>query len=240
MAPTPHPPRLSQRTRDALAGVSTATLTMQLLKRGIRRAYMAGVGPLVDGGRIVGQAETWRFVPMREDISTVESLGLPGNSRDAIEAAPSDCVIVADAGSSPDAGIIGDILAARMVQRGVRALVTDGMVRDAAGVLATGLPVFAAGSAAPPSIAAIHFADHGLVIGCGGVMVRPGDVIVGDEDGVVVLPVEMAESVAADSVAQEEFEAYVLAEVRTGKSLTGLYPPSPETRAAYEARRKSQ
>ena len=238
MASMREPPRLAQRTRDALAGVSTATLTMQLLKRGIRRAYMAGVAPLAGTWRIVGQAETWRFVPMREDVSTVESLGLPGNSRDAIEAAPENCVIVADAGCSAGAGIIGDILAARMKQRGVKALVTDGKVRDATGVLATGLPVFAAGSAAPPSIAAIHFADHGLVIGCGGVMVRPGDVIVGDSDGVVVVPYEMAESVAADSVAQEDFEAYVLAEVRAGKTLTGLYPPNPATRAAYEAKRK--
>lgn len=232
------PDSISQATLSALAGVSTATLTMQLLKRGLRSAFMAGVKPLVGSGRIVGLAETWRFVPMREDISTVKSLGLPGNSRDAIEAAPEGCIIVADAFGCTRSGIIGDILAARMVQRGIKAMVTDGAVRDEIGVLATGLPVFAAGAAAPPSIAAVHFADHGQVIGCGGVMVRPGDVIVGDSDGVVVIPAEMAGSVAEDSVAQEDFEAYVLAEVRAGKPLTGLYPPSAETTTAYEEEQK--
>ncbi len=232
------PPRVAKAVLDALAGVSTATITMQLLKRGIRNACMAGVGPLAGTARVVGQAETWRFVPMREDVSTVESLGRGGNSREAIEAAPEGCIIVADACRCTSAGIIGDILAARMVQRGIRALVTDGAVRDAPAVLATGLTVFAAGSAAPPTIARVHFADRGLVIGCGGVMVRPGDVIVGDADGVVVVPVEMVEEVAADAEDQEDFEAYVLAEVRAGRPLTGLYPPSPETRAAYEARQR--
>ncbi|MGF1624778.1 MAG: ribonuclease activity regulator RraA, partial [Alphaproteobacteria bacterium] len=190
------PPRVGKSTLDALAGVSTATLTMQLLKRGVRHAYMVGVGPLAGTARLVGQAETWRFVPMREDVSTLESLGRQGSSRDAIEAAPEGCIIVADACRCTSAGIMGDILAARMAQRGIKAVVTDGAVRDAAGVLATGLPVFAAGSAAPPTITAVHFADRDLVIGCGGVMVRPGDVVVGDADGVVIVPVEMAESIA--------------------------------------------
>lgn len=232
------PPRVDKAALNTLAGVSTATITMQLFKRGIRNAYMAGVGPLAGTARLVGQAETWRFVPMREDVSTLESLGREGSSRDAIEAAPEGCIIVADAGRCTTAGIMGDILAARMAQRGVKAVVTDGAVRDAAGVLATGLPVFAAGSAAPPTISRVHFADRGLVIGCGGVMVRPGDVIVGDADGVVVVPYEMAEAVAADAEGQEDFEAYVLAEVRAGRPLTGLYPPSAETKAAYEARQR--
>jgi regulator of RNase E activity RraA len=238
MPKPPSPPRVSNAILEALAGVSTATITMQLLKRGIRRAYMVGVGPLAGTARQVGQAETWRFVPMREDVSTLESLGREGSSRDAIEAAPEGCIIVADACGCTTAGIMGDILAARMAQRGIKAVVTDGAVRDAAGVLATGLPVFAAGSAAPPTINQVHFSERGLVIGCGGVMVRPGDVIVGDADGVVVVPVEMAEGIAADAVAQEDFEAYVLAEVRAGRALTGLYPPNAEAMAAYETRQR--
>jgi len=235
--PEPAPPQLAPAILDALAGVSTATLTMQLLKRGIRNAYIRGARPLAPmASRVVGQAETWRFVPMREDVSTVASLGLPGNSRDAVEAAPDGCVVVIDARGCADAGALGDILAARMVARGVRGAVTDGAVRDGAGLAATGLPVFAAGSVAPPTIAAIHFADRGLVIGCGGVMIRPGDVIVGDGDGVVVVPVEMAASVAEDGVGQDAFEAFVVAEVGRGRALPGLYPPDAETRAAFAAR----
>jgi len=112
------PPRLAPETLDMLAGVSTATLTMQLLKRGIRNCWLRGVHPLAPlEKRLAGQAETWRFVPMREDVSTVESLGLPGNSRDAVEAAHEGSVIVIDARGCADAGTIGDILAARMVAR---------------------------------------------------------------------------------------------------------------------------
>jgi len=112
------------------------------------------------------------------------------------------------------------------------------MVRDGEGIEATGLPTFAAGSVAPATIAAIHFADTGLVIGCGGVMIRPGDVIVGDADGVVVVPLALAESIANDGLEQDAFEAFVLDEVRCGRALPGLYPPNAETRADYEARRK--
>ncbi|MEZ5666779.1 MAG: ribonuclease activity regulator RraA [Alphaproteobacteria bacterium] len=224
---------------ERLAAISTATLTMQLLKRGIRNVWMRGVRPLQPAaGRVVGPAETWRFVPMREDVSTVESLGLPGNSREAVEAATPGSVVVADACGCSAAGVIGDILAARLGRRGIRAMVTDGAVRDAAGVAATGLPVFAAGAAAPATISAIHFAERNGAIGCGGVMVRPGDLIVADGDGVVVVPQALAPAIAADGGAQDAFEDWVVEQVGRGRALPGLYPPSPETRAEYEARGK--
>ena len=148
---------------------------------------------------------------------------------------PADAIAVAGAMGIVDAGIFGDILCARMVKRNVAALVTDGAVRDATGVLATGLPVWAAGSAAPPSVAGLTFAGWQETIGCGGVAVIPNDIIVADADGAVVIPAGLAEDVASLAPEQERFEAWVLSEIGRGARLPGLYPPDAETRARYEA-----
>src|ERR1044071_6725047 len=143
---------------DALRGITTATVTTMLLKKGIRRCWMNGPKPLVSGGaRLVGPAFTLRFVPVREDLATPESWSKPISTRGAIEAMPAGCIAVADAMGVTDAGIFGDILCARMQKRGVAALVTDGVVRDLAGVLQTGLPVWCTGAAAPPSVAGLTF-----------------------------------------------------------------------------------
>ena len=143
---------------SSLAGVSTATVSSVLLKKGVRSAWMRGPRPLQAGQpRLVGRAFTLRFVPAREDLATPESVASPRSTRAAIEAMPAGAIAVVDAMGMTDAGIFGDILCARMRKRGVTALVTDGAVRDAAGVLATGLSVWCQGVAAPPSYAGLTF-----------------------------------------------------------------------------------
>jgi regulator of RNase E activity RraA len=220
----------------ALRGVTTATLTTILLKKGLRNVWVRGAFPLAPGApRIAGRAFTVRFVPAREDLATPASWASPTSTRAAIEAMPDGCVAVVDAMGSRDAGIWGDILCGRMAQRGVAGLVTDGVVRDLAGVLGTGLAVWAAGTAAPPSVAGLTFVDWQQPIGCGGVAVFPDDVIVADQDGAVVIPTALVADIVDAAVEQERFEGWVVDEVRRGVVLPGLYPANEETKARYEA-----
>jgi regulator of RNase E activity RraA len=221
---------------DALRGVTTATLTTLLLKHGLRNTWIRGAAPLRAGvPRVVGRAFTLRFVPSREDLATPESWSSPISTRAAIEAMPAGRVAVVDAMGIVDAGIFGDILCARMAKRSVAALVTDGVVRDAAGVLGTGLPVWCRGVAAPPSVAGLTFVAWQQPVGCGGVAVFPDDWIVADGDGAVVVPAAFAERIAAAAPEQERLEAWIMGEVEGGASLPGLYPPDAEHRARYEA-----
>src|ERR1700735_3073362 len=154
---------------DALKSVSTATITTVLLKQGLRRIWMRGTRPIHAGQpRLVGRAFTLRFIPAREDLATPASWSSPRSTRAAIEEMPPGCVAVADAMGVTDAGIFGDILCARIKQRGVAGLVTDGVVRDMAGVLKTGLSVWCQGAAAPPSVVGLTFVNWQEPIGCGG------------------------------------------------------------------------
>jgi regulator of RNase E activity RraA len=227
---------LDEQTIEALSGITTATLTTVLLKKGLRNIWLRGPKPLRHGQkRLVGPAFTLRFVPAREDLATPESWGSPISTRAAIEAMQPGCIAVVDAMGVNDAGIFGDILCQRMQVRGVAALITDGVVRDLAGVLETGLPVWCSGAAAPPSVAGLTFVNWQEPIGCGGVAVFPNDVIVADEDGAVVIPSAMLSAVVETAVEQESFEAWIIGEVRSGASLPGLYPPNAETKARYEA-----
>jgi regulator of RNase E activity RraA len=224
---------------ETLRGVTTGTITTILLKKGLRNVWMRGPMPLrPDQTRAVGRAFTLRFVPAREDLATPESWASPRSTRAAIEDMPEGVITVADAMGIRDAGIFGDILCARMEKLRVAALITDGVVRDVAGVLATKLPIWTSGTAAPPSVAGLTFVGWQEPIGCGGVAVFPNDVIVADEDGAVVIPAALAEEVAKLAPEQERFEAWVVSEVERGVKLPGLYPPDAETRARYEASRK--
>lgn len=226
---------LTPAIRDTLAAATTATLTTVLLKKGLRRSWMRGPRPLQPGqGRVVGPAFTLRFIPAREDLATPESWANPRSTRAAIEAMPEGVVAVAGTEGVREAGIFGDILCARMARRGVAALVTEGAVRDAAGVRATGLPVWCTAEAAPPSVAALTFVGWEEPVGCGGVAVYPGDVVVADEDGAVLIPRALVEAVAREAEAQEKLEAWIMREVARGVPLPGLYPPNEETRARYE------
>ena len=220
---------------SALAHVTTATLTTLLLKKGLRNVWMRGTRPLNAGQpRLVGRAFTLRFVPAREDLATPESWAKPVSTRSAIEAMPEGCIAVADARGVTDAGIFGDILCARIRKRGVTALVTDGVMRDVAGVRATGLPVWCQGAAAPPSVAGLTFVNWNEPIGCGGVAVFPDDWIVADDDGAVVIPVAFIEETVANAPEQERLEAWIMEEVEKGAALPGLYPPNAENKARYE------
>ena len=224
---------------QALTGVTTATLTTILLKKGLRNVWIRGAFPLAPGtSRVVGRAFTVRFIPAREDLATPASWSSPKSTRAAIEDMPEGCIAVVDANGCTDAGFWGDILCARMAKRGVAALVSDGVVRDVAGVLSTGLPVWAAGVAAPPSVAGLTFVDWQQPIGCGGVAVFPDDVIVADQDGAVVIPAAMVEEVTALAVEQERLEGWIMEEINRGVPLPGLYPANAETQARYEAFKK--
>ena len=232
---------LDPKTKAALEQISTATITTVLLKKGLRNIWMRGTRPLHPGkGRIVGEAFTLRFVPAREDLATPASWSNPISTRAAIEAMPEGCIAVVDAMGCTDAGIFGDILCARMAKRGVAALVTDGVVRDVAGVRATGLPVFCNGAAAPPSVAGLTFVAWDQPIGCGGVAVFPGDVVVVDDDGAVLIPQDLLAEVTAMAVEQEHQENWIMGEVEKGAVLPGLYPPNAENKARYETWRKTQ
>jgi regulator of RNase E activity RraA len=221
---------------EALRGITTATLTTVLLKKGLRNVWMRGAVPLVPGQpRLVGRAFTLRFVPAREDLATPASWSAPISTRAAIEAMPEGCICVTDAMGITDAGIFGDILCARMAKRGVAALVTDGVVRDAAGVRGTCLPVWCSGVAAPPSVAGLTFVSWQEPVGCGGVAVYPGDMVVVDDDGAVLIPAALVEEVTALSIEQERLEGWIMTQVEAGVPLPGLYPANAENTAKYEA-----
>jgi regulator of RNase E activity RraA len=230
------PKPLDERIARALTAVSSATLTTVLLKKGLRNVWIRGAKPLVrEPARCLGRAFTLRFVPAREDLATPAAWASPISTRAAIEAMPAGAIAVVGALGCTDAGIFGDILCARMAKRGVAALVSDGVVRDIAGVLDTGLPVWAAGVAAPPSVAGLTFVGWQEPIGCGGVAVFPDDVVVADADGATVIPAALLDDVVGAALEQERLEAWIMGEVERGVPLPGLYPPNEQTLERYRA-----
>ena len=225
---------LDDDLREALAAITTASITTILLKKGLRNVWMRGTKPIQPGqGRIAGRAFTLRFIPAREDLATPESWSSPISTRAAIEAMPEGAILVADAMGVTDAGIFGDILCARMMKRNVAGPVTDGVVRDIAGVLGTGLPVWCQGAAAAPSVAGLTFVNWQEPIGCGGVAIFPNDVIVVDDDGAVVIPQALLDDVVTLGREQERFEGWIMSEVERGVALPGLYPPNAEAKERY-------
>jgi regulator of RNase E activity RraA len=232
---------LDEKTIKTLSRVATATLTTVLLKKGLRNVWLRGARPLRAGQpRIVGPAFTLRFVPAREDLATPASWASPTSTRAAIEAMPPGAIAVVDAMGVSDAGIFGDILCERMKVRAVAGLITDGVVRDLAGVLRTGLPVWCNGVAAPPSVAGLTFVNWQEPVGCGGVAVFPDDVIVADDDGSVVIPRALLSEVTEEAAEQERFEEWIVGEVQGGAALLGLYPANAENQARYNAWRDAR
>ncbi|MEI6600935.1 MAG: ribonuclease activity regulator RraA [Comamonadaceae bacterium] len=230
------PMQLDARAIGILSQVTTATLTTLLLKKGLRNVWLRGTRPLRAGQpRLVGRAFTLRFVPAREDLATPESWSSPISTRAAIEDMPSGCIAVVDAMGVTDAGVFGDILCTRMVKRGVAALVTDGVVRDVSGVLGSGLPVWCSGAAAPPSVAGLTFVAWQEPIACGGVAVFPGDVVVVDDDGAVLIPAALLDDILTLAPEQERLENWIMQQVENGAALPGLYPPNAENKARYLA-----
>jgi regulator of RNase E activity RraA len=228
---------LSKETLANLQAASTATLTTQLFRRGIRNAFIQGVQPLGPSrNKLIGPAFTLRYIPAREDIDAFGAKPDPNDlQREALEAVPPGHVLVMDCRGETRAASAGDIYVARLAVKGVAGVVSDGAVRDSEQIRRMSFSVFCAGPSAPTNRIVHHAADYGLPIGCGGVAVYPGDIVVGDSDGVAVIPRRLVDEVAADAAEQELLESYILRRVTMGASLPGLYPINQATRAAYEA-----
>jgi len=233
---------LSAASREALKKVSTATLTTVLFKRGFRNAFIQGVFLLNHSApRMVGEAFTLRYIPAREDIDQLGAFEGRGHAqREAIEACPAGQVMVMDARRDATAATGGDILMTRLMVRGVAGVVTDGGLRDSTTIEKLPWPAYCGARSAPLNLVRHHAVESQVPIGCGGVPVYPGDVVVGDGDGVVVIPAKIADEVAAEAEKQTEFEDWVEARVREGRGIFGLYPPSPETRAEFDAWKKKR
>jgi regulator of RNase E activity RraA len=222
--------------------VSTATLTTQMFRRGFRNVFMQGVRRIGSPGpNMVGPAYTLRNIPAREDIDRTEGFANPEHpQRRAVETTPAGSVLVVDCRGDARVASGGQILMTRLMVRGAAGMVSDGGIRDAGPIAEMAMPVFCAGPSAPLNLVHHHATDINVPIACGGVAVYPGDLIVGDADGVVVIPAELAEEVARDAAAQEEMEEFLLSRIAGGAPLPGTYPPNEATRAAYEAWRKAR
>ncbi|MFI7219916.1 ribonuclease activity regulator RraA [Micromonospora maritima] len=223
----------------ALAEASTATLTTQLFKLGLRNTYLAGLRGLSrHEPRMVGEAFTLRYIPAREDIDTLDVFAdYDHPQRLAVESVQPGQVLVMDCRGQGRAASAGHILLTRLAARGASGIVTDGTLRDVEGIGDLRLPVFAAGPAAMTNLAQHHAVDLQVPIGCAGVPVYPGDVLVGDADGVVCVPRHLVPVIAQPAREQEELEAFLQRRVAAGAPLRGTYPPDQHTLRAYDESR---
>jgi regulator of RNase E activity RraA/2-keto-4-pentenoate hydratase/2-oxohepta-3-ene-1,7-dioic acid hydratase in catechol pathway len=225
---------LTAELRDKLERTPVAGLSAQLRKRGLNNVTIDGVRPLHPERKLVGRAKTLRFVPNREDLFASHGGGFNAQKR-AFDAVGEDEVIVIEARGETGSGTLGDILALRARARGAAGVVTDGGVRDADAVAAVGIPVYSAG-AHPAVLGRRHVPwDVDLTIACGGTTVSPGDVIVGDADGVIVIPPALVEEVVDAALAQEDEDAWIAEQVTAGHPVNGLFPPNAEWKARYDA-----
>src|SRR6478735_6442397 len=234
---------LSAKTKERLSNVSTATLCTALFKRGFRNVYIQGISRLTtpSGGNLVGPAFTMRSIPSREDLDQISAFDDPNHpQRKAIESVPVGHVLVLDCRGEKRVASGGEILTTRLKVRGAAGLVSDGPVRDSGSLKQLDFPIYCAGGSAPLNLLYHHAVEQNVPIGCGGVAVYPGDIIVGDDEGVVVIPQHLAEEVARDATEQEKMEAFVLERIEAGAALPGTYPPNAETRAAYAEWRKKR
>jgi 5-oxopent-3-ene-1,2,5-tricarboxylate decarboxylase / 2-hydroxyhepta-2,4-diene-1,7-dioate isomerase len=230
---TPAPPRLPADAEAALRQVSAATLTVQLTRRGIQSTFLSGLQPTRADLSMVGYARTLRYVGIRADIREAMK-GSEDAQKRAVESIEAGDVLVMEARANTSAGTIGDILAARVLARGGAGIVTDGGVRDTPGVAELEIPTYYRAANASSLWNAHIPMDLDVPITCAGVLVMPGDVIVGDAEGVVVLPFALAEEIAHAALEVEQREAFALERVKAGESFRGLYPLSEERRSEYE------
>ncbi|WP_417564250.1 fumarylacetoacetate hydrolase family protein [Microbacterium sp.] len=232
---TPAPFTLTPELRAKLELAPTAGLSAQLRKRGLNNVSIDGLTAMHPDAKIVGVAKTLRFVPNREDLFKTHGGGYNPQKR-AFDALRPGEVMVIEARGEADAGTLGDVLAARALAAGAAGVVTDGAVRDHDGVAAIGIPVFSNG-AHPAVLGRKHVAwDDDLTIACGGATVQPGDVIVGDRDGVIVIPPALVEEVVDEALVKEAEDGWVLQRVAEGERLEGLFPMNEQWRAQYECR----
>jgi regulator of RNase E activity RraA len=234
---------LSTKTKERLSKVSTATLCTALFKRGFRNVYIQGIKLLSkpSGGNLVGPAFTMRSIPAREDLDQISAFDDPNHpQRKAIESVPPGHVLVLDCRQEKRVASGGEILTTRLKVRGAAGLVSDGPVRDSGSLSQMDFPIYCAGGSAPLNLLYHHAIDQNIPIGCGGVAVYPGDIIVGDEEGVVVIPQHLADEVAEACEEQEKMEAFILERVQNGAKLAGTYPPNDDTKAAFAEYRKAK
>ena len=237
--PAPRPFELSEEAWEMLHNVGTATLTQQLQRRGVRNSWIRGVRSTRPDLPMVGYARTLRYVALREDVRDADTAELNAQKA-AVEAIEPGEVLVIEAREDPGAGTIGDILAARVLARGGTGIVTDGGLRDSPAVAKLDIPTY---FRAPHGsvLGLVHYPlESGVPITCGGVLVMPGDVIVGDAEGAVVVPAAMAEEVARDATEQELREAWALERVQAGDSVRDTFPMAPERREEFEAWRAAR
>lgn len=236
LPPAPEPFRLTDDLREKLSRVPVAGLSGQLRKRGLNDVTIDGVAAMHPGTTLVGLARTLRFVPHREDLFASHGGGYNAQKR-AFDDVGAGEVIVIEARGETGSGTLGDILALRAKARGAAGIVTDGGVRDYDAVAAVGLPVFSRG-AHPAVLGRRHVPwDTDVTIGCGGTTVQPGDVIVGDRDGVIVIPPALVEEVVDAALAQEEEDAWIAEQVAAGHAVDGLFPMNAQWRARFEEQR---
>ncbi|SIQ42790.1 Regulator of RNase E activity RraA [Rhizobium sp. RU35A] len=233
---------LSASARDKLKAVSTATLTTVLLKRGLRNVFIRGIHKInPQAPRMVGEAFTLRYIPAREDLDHVGAFNDRSHpQRRAIEECPPDAVLVMDSRKDASAASAGGILVTRLWKRGVAGVVTDGGFRDTPDIAKLPFAAYHAAPSAPTNLIRHHALDINQPIGCGDVAVYPGDVIVGDDEGVVVVPSAIAEDVANEAFEQTVFEDFVEEKVKAGRGIFGLYPPNAEAEEEYAAWRREK
>lgn len=233
---------LSDATKKKLAGISTATLTSLLLARGLRNTFLQNVYRLTPGApTMVGEAFTLRYIPSREDLDGMTVFDDREHpQRKAVETVPPGCVLVIDSRQDKRAASAGNILVTRMMMRGVAGVVTDGGLRDSPEIEALEFPVYCAGRSAPTNLIRHHAIDINVPIGCGEVPVYPGDVVVGDGEGVVVIPRHLADEVADEGTDWTIMEEFALKEIHAGKSIFGVYPPDDDTLRRFEVWKASR
>ena len=235
-------PNLKPETREKLKRVSTATVCTALYKRGLRNQFIQDVHPLnPNGAPMVGEAFTLRYIPAREDLnplSVFQDRAHP--QRKAVEDCPPGAVFVIDSRKDPRAASAGSILVTRLMKRGVAGVVTDGGFRDSPEIAELGIPAYHNRPSAPTNLTHHQALDINVPIGCGDAPVWPGDVVVGDREGVVVIPAHIADEVADEAIEMTAFEDFVTEEVNKGRSILGLYPATEEqTKLDFAAWRKA-
>jgi regulator of RNase E activity RraA len=229
------PERVAPEILSKAKAISTATLSSQLQKRGFVHAFMHAVLPLRPDLSMAGQAFTLRYIPMREDLErTGEFDNRTNQQRMAVESVGPGDVLVIDARGDTRAATLGNILATRILHRGAAGIVTDGAFRDTPAIRAMDFPTYARGQSPNVSNLIHHPLESNVPIGCAGVAVLPGDVIVGDGEGVIVIPRAIAEEVIEAAHEQEDREEFIVSRIRAGSSILGVYPPDERTLRDYE------
>ena len=234
------PPSISQATLDQLLAPSTATLTSVLKEHGLGNTFMHNVMPLRPDMKMAGRAYTLRYIPAREDLNDIPMDNLTDKQRIGIEEMDVGDVLVIDARGETRAGTMGSILAERMHQKGITGVVTDGAYRDSPAIAASGMPAFARAMNAHTNKTVHYPSEIQVPVGCGEVAVFPGDIIVGDGEGVVVIPAHLAVQVGDVASEMEEKEDFILEKIRSGASIVGTYPPDEKTLAEFEAWKKAR